>query len=48
MPAYTGLYAGPNFGWRLSGFYFNFPKASIYAGSDEIQRNIISKMILGL
>lgn len=28
--------------------YFNFRKHSIYGGSNEIQRNIISKMILGL
>jgi hypothetical protein len=33
-------YAGPN--------YFNFRKTSIYGGSNEIQRNIITKMILGL
>ena len=28
--------------------YFNLRKTSIYGGSNEIQRNIISKMILGL
>lgn len=28
--------------------YFNYRKTSIYAGSNEIQRNIMSKMILGL
>ncbi len=28
--------------------YFNYRKASIYAGSNEIQRNIMAKMILGL
>jgi alkylation response protein AidB-like acyl-CoA dehydrogenase len=28
--------------------YFNFRKTSIYAGSNEIQRNIIAKMSLGL
>ncbi len=33
---------------RLSPRYFNFRKASIYAGSNEIQRNIIAKMTLGL
>jgi alkylation response protein AidB-like acyl-CoA dehydrogenase len=32
----------------LSGNYFNQRKTSIYAGSNEIQRNIISQMILGL
>ncbi|MBL0150894.1 MAG: acyl-CoA dehydrogenase family protein [Ideonella sp.] len=33
---------------RLAPRYFNFRKASIYAGSNEIQRNIIAKMTLGL
>ena len=33
---------------RLSPRYFNYRKASIYAGSNEIQRNIIAKMSLGL
>ena len=28
--------------------YFNFRKTSIYAGSNEIQHNIIAKRILGL
>jgi alkylation response protein AidB-like acyl-CoA dehydrogenase len=32
----------------LSGEYFNLRKTTIYAGSTEIQKNIISKMILGL
>ncbi|HUP91236.1 MAG TPA: acyl-CoA dehydrogenase family protein [Solimonas sp.] len=44
---YAGPVAGPDYGVPLSGHYFNFRKASIYAGSDEIQRNIIAKMILG-
>jgi alkylation response protein AidB-like acyl-CoA dehydrogenase len=33
---------------RLSPRYFNYRKASIYAGSNEIQKNIIAKMTLGL
>ena len=33
---------------RLAPRYFNYRKASIYAGSNEIQRNIIAKMTLGL
>src|SRR5450631_1878073 len=33
---------------RLAPRYFNMRKASIYAGSNEIQRNIIAKMTLGL
>ncbi|PQO98258.1 pimeloyl-CoA dehydrogenase large subunit [Massilia phosphatilytica] len=32
----------------LLAHYFNFRKTSIYGGSNEIQRNIISQMILGL
>jgi alkylation response protein AidB-like acyl-CoA dehydrogenase len=32
----------------LAGFYFNYRKASIYGGSNEIQKNIITQMILGL
>ena len=32
----------------LAGYYFNFRKTSIYGGSNEIQRNIIAQMILGL
>ncbi len=33
---------------RLAPRYFNFRKTSIYAGSNEIQRNIIAKAALGL
>ncbi len=32
----------------LASSYLNFRKASIYGGSNEIQKNIISQMILGL
>ena len=32
----------------LSGHYFNFRKTTIYGGSSEVQKNIISQMILGL
>ncbi len=32
----------------LAGYYLNFRKTSIYGGSNEIQRNIITQMILGL
>jgi alkylation response protein AidB-like acyl-CoA dehydrogenase len=32
----------------LTGQYFNYRKTTIYAGSTEIQKNIIAKMILGL
>jgi len=33
---------------RLTSQYLNFRKASIYAGSNEIQRNIIARTLLGL
>ncbi len=32
----------------LASHYFNFRKTSIYGGSNEIQKNIITQMILGL
>ena len=32
----------------LAGQYFNLRKTSIYAGSNEIQKNIIAKIILRL
>ncbi|WP_036166457.1 acyl-CoA dehydrogenase family protein [Massilia sp. 9096] len=37
-----------DFAAPLLGHYFNYRKTSIYGGSNEIQRNIISQMILGL
>lgn len=40
--------AGPEYAARLAGTYCNLRKATIYGGSNEIQRNIISQMILGL
>jgi alkylation response protein AidB-like acyl-CoA dehydrogenase len=36
------------FASRLTPRYCNYRKTSIYAGSNEIQRNIIAKMTLGL
>jgi alkylation response protein AidB-like acyl-CoA dehydrogenase len=36
------------FAGSIAPRYFNFRKTSIYAGSNEIQRNIIAKMSLGL
>ncbi|CAN5442929.1 acyl-CoA dehydrogenase family protein [soil metagenome] len=32
----------------IASYYFNFRKTSIYGGSNEIQKNIITQMILGL
>jgi alkylation response protein AidB-like acyl-CoA dehydrogenase len=39
---------GPEWAAPLAPHYFNWRKASIYGGSNEIQKNIIAKAILGL
>ncbi|HEY2836162.1 MAG TPA: acyl-CoA dehydrogenase family protein [Rhizomicrobium sp.] len=39
---------GPDHARGLAGRYFNQRKVSIYGGSNEIQRNIIAKAVLGL
>lgn len=39
---------GPDYAHHAAATYFNTRKTSIYGGSNEIQRNIITKMILGL
>jgi alkylation response protein AidB-like acyl-CoA dehydrogenase len=39
---------GPDYARGLAGRYFNLRKVSIYGGSNEIQRNIIAKAVLGL
>lgn len=39
---------GPDYASSAASLYLNNRKTSIYGGSNEIQRNIISKMILGL
>src|SRR6516162_8706219 len=39
---------GPDWAGPLAPHYFNWRKASIYGGSNEIQKNIIAKAILGL
>lgn len=38
----------PDYAAPVAPSYFNYRKTSIYAGSNEIQRNIMSKMVLGL
>jgi alkylation response protein AidB-like acyl-CoA dehydrogenase len=38
----------PDYALPVAAQYFNYRKTSIYAGSNEIQRNIMSKMVLGL
>jgi alkylation response protein AidB-like acyl-CoA dehydrogenase len=42
------LAIGPEQSHGVSQTYFNTRKTSIYGGSNEIQRNIIAKMVLGL
>jgi alkylation response protein AidB-like acyl-CoA dehydrogenase len=40
--------AGADYAATVAPTYFNFRKTSIYAGSNEIQHNIMAKMVLGL
>ena len=56
-PAVPARFRGRSLAWgaRRAGVrravaaqYLNFRKVSIYGGSNEIQRNIVSQMILGL
>ena len=46
--AWNGKLAGPDYAAHATPYYFFRRKASIYGGSNEIQRNIISKHLLGL
>ena len=39
---------GPDEAHGVAGTYFNTRKTSIFGGSNEIQRNIIAKAVLGL
>ncbi|GAA6140348.1 acyl-CoA dehydrogenase family protein [Hydrogenophaga sp. 5NK40-0174] len=45
---YDGPQVGPEEAASAASAYFNYRKLSIFGGSNEIQKNIISKMILGL
>jgi len=47
-PGWNGEPIGPDYAAPLAGTYFNYRKVSIYGGSNEIQRNILSKSLLGL
>jgi alkylation response protein AidB-like acyl-CoA dehydrogenase len=40
--------AGDDDAAPLAAYYFNYRKTSIYGGSNEIQKNIIAQMILGI
>nr|WP_240959565.1 acyl-CoA dehydrogenase family protein [Novosphingobium olei] len=39
---------GPEWANRAAPSYYNMRKTTIYGGSNEVQRNIIAKMVLGL
>jgi alkylation response protein AidB-like acyl-CoA dehydrogenase len=39
---------GPVYAAPVAPSYFNYRKASIYGGTNEVQRNIMAKLILGL
>jgi alkylation response protein AidB-like acyl-CoA dehydrogenase len=45
---WQGVPVGADYCAPLAGHYLNMRKTTIYGGSNEIQKNIISKMILGL
>ncbi|MDH3490629.1 MAG: acyl-CoA dehydrogenase family protein [Gammaproteobacteria bacterium] len=47
-PDFADQYVGEEAETQSSLRYFNFRKASIYGGSNEIQKNIIAKHVLGL
>ena len=45
---WNGEPVGPDYAVPAAAEYFNNRKLSIFGGSNEIQKNIISKAILGL
>jgi len=45
---WIGAHVGPDYAAPLAARYFNYRKTTIYGGSNEIQRNIIAQMVLGL
>ncbi len=47
-PAEGAVPVGPSYAAPLGATYLNMRKLSIFGGSNEIQKNIISQMILGL
>ena len=47
-PGCHGAHCAPAGAANAAPVYFNNRKASIYGGSNEIQRNIIAKAVLGL
>ncbi len=47
-PGENAIAVGPKYARGAADSYFNVRKTSIYGGSNEIQRNIIAKAVLGL
>ncbi len=47
-PSANYFRAGQDYSATVAPTYFNYRKTSIYAGSNEIQHNIMAKMVLGL
>jgi alkylation response protein AidB-like acyl-CoA dehydrogenase len=45
---YEGDHIGPSYAASLGAHYCNMRKLSIFGGSNEIQKNIISQQLLGL
>ncbi|MCV6614641.1 MAG: acyl-CoA dehydrogenase family protein, partial [Cellvibrionaceae bacterium] len=48
MPEFEGEHIGPGTAANSAPKYFNNRKTTIYGGSNEIQKNIICKAVLGL
>ena len=48
MEGGNALPVGPDYAGKAAPTYFNMRKTSIFGGSNEIQRNIIAKAVLGL